>query len=180
MGRHVGKVVNRFPRKQSLVRRNFILYFRFNFSCRITISRLVLSVTGHPTYIYVCNILRKTRRAYHEKYRSDEFPADPPINSRWEPDHIFNIRAESVCPIDPADGDSFCQNCEQHWVAGRVTIQQVEKVKATLLWIKNMYSNWVPYGVTSPFRYKRNWYPFLEIFRTYFSKILRLTKCQIK
>lgn len=69
---------------------------------------------------------------YHEKYRSDKFPADSPIDPRRKADHVFNIRAEPICSVDPANSDRLCQNCEQHRVPGCVAVQQVEKVKPTL------------------------------------------------
>lgn len=82
-----------------------------------------------PFYI---NTLFLYAVTYHEKEWRYEFPAYAPINARPESDHVFNIGAKSIRSVDPADCDGFCQNGEQHRVSGRVSIQQVEKVKSAL------------------------------------------------
>lgn len=69
---------------------------------------------------------------YHQKEWCYEFPAYAPVDAGPESDHVFNVGAKSVCSVDPTDRDGFCQNGKQHRVSGRVSIQQVEKVKSAL------------------------------------------------
>lgn len=69
---------------------------------------------------------------YHKEKWCYKFPAYSPVDTRSESDHVFDIGAKSVCPIDPTDRDCFCQNGEQHRIPSRISIQQMEKVKPTL------------------------------------------------
>lgn len=90
-------------------------------------------------YINICNVLifyiitlYVFRLTYHQEERCYKFPAYAPVDARPETDHVFNVGAKSISSVDPTDRDGFCQNGEQHRVSGRVSIQQVEKVKSTL------------------------------------------------
>lgn len=69
---------------------------------------------------------------YHKEKWCYEFPAYSPVDAGSESDHVLDVGAKSVCSIDPTDRDCFCQNGEQHRVSGRISIQQVEKVKPAL------------------------------------------------
>ena len=84
-----------------------------------------------------------------EEDRSGEPPAEPPIESGGKPYHVFDIVAEplrtlnvkvqssivgarGVFTVNPRNRDGLEEDREEHRVPGRVPVQKMEKVEASL------------------------------------------------
>jgi hypothetical protein len=64
--------------------------------------------------------------------RADEFPADPPVESRFGADHGFDVLGESVQTVEPGDSDGFEESRTQKRDSSRISIKQIEGVDSTL------------------------------------------------
>jgi len=76
-------------------------------------------VIGLQRYVLVQSV----RRDHQEEDGSDEFPADPPVNTGSESRHLFDIATEAIDTVDPGNGDRFEKNGDQYGVLGREPFQ---------------------------------------------------------
>lgn len=67
-----------------------------------------------------------------EERRRSELPTVDPVLARNEAHHVVNVGAESLRAVNPTDCDGFEEHGDENRVAGRVLVEQLEEVEATL------------------------------------------------